>query len=238
MAAQSNEGSFAGVSAWLSQDPDSETFIFKKFNDLSARNIIYLRRELLDLEEKLKRIDDKPGNLGFWDGDGNHTVDEVLVLQTQIAALHRPWDRALEATLYWLDGGLAPHAGKKPKPKLGGKAKDYLDDGYDLVSLKAPVERDHLSEALRTYWPGKHDSASDGRYGIRRHEEQSVTVAAAIISTVLAAMLLIGAIVGFSYVTAWGAKLGMMCAFTTVFALSVGMMTSAKRAEIFAATAT
>ncbi|KAK1597512.1 uncharacterized protein LY79DRAFT_388688 [Colletotrichum navitas] len=269
MPAQGSEGSFAGVSAWLSQDPDSETFIFRKFNDLSARNILYLQCELLELEEKLKRIDEKVWPNGSIElKDAARTWEELLdqakrpnsmasemmtavtevreklkeyhealVLQKQIAAMHRPRNGALEATRYWLDGGLVPRAGKKPKPKLGGKAKGYLDDGDDLVSLKAPVERDYLSEAVRTYWPGRHDSPSEGRYGIRRHEEQSVTMAVGIISTILAAILLIGAIVGFSYVTAWGAKLGMICAFTTVFALSVGIMTSAKRAEIFAATA-
>ncbi|GKT41800.1 uncharacterized protein ColSpa_01981 [Colletotrichum spaethianum] len=59
MPAQGSEQSFAGVSSWLSQDPDSETFIFRKFNDLSARNILYLQCELLDLEEKLRRIDQR-----------------------------------------------------------------------------------------------------------------------------------------------------------------------------------
>jgi hypothetical protein len=43
--------------------------------------------------------------------------------------------------------------------------------------------------------------------------------------------------VGLYWVTSDAVKLGMVAAFTAAFALSVGLMTNAKRAEIFAATA-
>jgi len=54
---------------------------------------------------------------------------------------------------------------------------------------------------------------------------------------VVAAVLLVGSIVGLYFVTSDAAKLGMVAVFTAAFAVSVGLMTNARRAEIFAATA-
>lgn len=56
--AQQKEG-FANVARWLSLDRDNETFIYRRFNELSARNILYLQCELLDLEKKLNELDKK-----------------------------------------------------------------------------------------------------------------------------------------------------------------------------------
>jgi len=61
--------------------------------------------------------------------------------------------------------------------------------------------------------------------------------AVAFISTVIAAILLIGAITSLYFVTNPGAKLGMISGFTILFAIGVGLLTNAKRSEIFAATA-
>lgn len=54
--AQQKEG-FANVARWLSLDRDNEAFIYRRFNELSARNILYLQCELLDLEKKLNELD-------------------------------------------------------------------------------------------------------------------------------------------------------------------------------------
>ncbi|KXH52665.1 hypothetical protein CSIM01_11277 [Colletotrichum simmondsii] len=48
---------FAQASWLLASDVDSEGFIFRKFNKLSARNILYLQCEVLALEEKLEKFD-------------------------------------------------------------------------------------------------------------------------------------------------------------------------------------
>ena len=57
------------------------------------------------------------------------------------------------------------------------------------------------------------------------------------INTVMAAILLIGAIVGLYFVTAPAKRLAMVAVYTTCFAVSVWIMTNARRAELFAATA-
>ncbi len=57
------------------------------------------------------------------------------------------------------------------------------------------------------------------------------------INTVVAAVLLIGAIVALHFTNREGTRLGLIAAFTALFALSVMVLTNATRAEIFAATA-
>lgn len=49
---------YASVAEWIALDPDNEPFIFRKFDELSARNLLYLQAEILAIEEQLERIDD------------------------------------------------------------------------------------------------------------------------------------------------------------------------------------
>lgn len=48
---------FANVARWISLDPDNETFIYRRFNQLGARNLLYLQAELLALEKQLDELD-------------------------------------------------------------------------------------------------------------------------------------------------------------------------------------
>lgn len=48
---------FASVARWISFDPDNETFIYRKFSELAARNLLYLQCELLVLEKQLNDLD-------------------------------------------------------------------------------------------------------------------------------------------------------------------------------------
>ena len=50
-------------------------------------------------------------------------------------------------------------------------------------------------------------------------------------------MLLVGAIVALNYVHSQHWRIGLIAVFTVTFAGSVGLLTNASRAEIFAATA-
>jgi len=81
------------------------------------------------------------------------------------------------------------------------------------------------------------EPSRDGLHRIGRFNEKSISITVAVISILVAALLLIGSITGLYFVTNDAAKLGMLAAFTAAFALSVGLMTNARRAEIFVATA-
>jgi len=46
---------FPSLSALLSSDPDLQ--VYRRFNRLAARNLLYLQAEILDLESRLKEFD-------------------------------------------------------------------------------------------------------------------------------------------------------------------------------------
>ena len=50
---------YASLATWIARDPDNETFIYRKFDKLSARNLLYLQSELLMLEARLEQLDDE-----------------------------------------------------------------------------------------------------------------------------------------------------------------------------------
>ncbi|KAL4784619.1 hypothetical protein BJX76DRAFT_356853 [Aspergillus varians] len=153
---------------------------------------------------------------------------EALLLQSEIVKLKRPNKRVLEAYRHWF---------QKPYPALGGVAKEALDDSDDLVALNTLPEGDYLSIFLRRHWPATEETSRDGLHRIGRFKETSITIAVSVISILVASFLLIGSIVGLYFATGDALKLCLVAGFTAVFALCVGLMTNARRADIFAATA-
>jgi len=51
----------------VAADCDNETFIFRRFNELGARNLLYLQTELLVLEAQLKKMDDATLDVSYPD---------------------------------------------------------------------------------------------------------------------------------------------------------------------------
>lgn len=75
------------------------------------------------------------------------------------------------------------------------------------------------------------------RKGIAYASDEAINTFVAWFSTCLAALLLIGAIVILYKVRDPDWRLGLIAMFTCLFAGSVGVLTNARRAELFAATA-
>ncbi|KAI0460053.1 hypothetical protein F5B21DRAFT_453054 [Xylaria acuta] len=253
---------YAAVAGWIALDPDNETFIFRKFDRLAARNLLYIQSELLSIEKELTTFDAQDAQESqddlrakdtarTWetlvsrsraghDGSRRRTelldrlqsklkeYHEALLLQSQIAQLHRPNKRVLDTLRHWF---------KKPEPMLGGEAKKFLDDENDLVALKPAPEPDYLSRFLRRHWSVNTELTRDGRAKIGRFNERAISLATSVITISIAAFLLIGSITGFYFVESDIVKLVLVAAFTSVFALSLVLITNARRAEIFAATA-
>ncbi|RSL88519.1 hypothetical protein CEP51_001689 [Fusarium floridanum] len=197
---------FAAVASLMASDQDQDLLIFRKFDKMSARNLLYLQYEALDL-------------------------------QSRIARLHSPDERVVRVAQNELWGGPLESDGQKRKPMVNGLAKNCLDAEKDLISLKASVESDPLSKALRARWPGKEEISRDGVSRISRANERSITTTVTIVNIIVAIILLVGPITSLSFVSSRPAVLGMICSFTVGFAMSVGLMTNAKRAEIFAGSA-
>ncbi|KAF4870207.1 hypothetical protein CGCSCA1_v010531 [Colletotrichum siamense] len=258
---------YAEAANWMARDVDNETLIYRRFDELAARNLLHLQSELLSLEYELNELDKQDAEdedmdwqmvVCDWEllddlaqsrttGTGDeiqvskakaraelaaklrHKLEEyyeTLLRQSEIAKLDRPKKRVLEAFKAWFTG----------VSELSGRERDILDNAKDLVALNPAQETDFLSEYLRRNWPLKTDTKQNG-VQIGRYEERSISIAVAVISTLIAAFLLIGSITGLYFVKNDAAKLGLIAFFTTLFALSVGLTTNARRAEIFAGTA-
>lgn len=73
--------------------------------------------------------------------------------------------------------------------------------------------------------------------GTEHINENHVSAVAAAISMVIAAILLVGAVVVLNILKQRKTQLGLIAMFTVLFAASVGILTNARRAEIFGSTA-
>lgn len=67
--------------------------------------------------------------------------------------------------------------------------------------------------------------------------ERRLRILVAILNVLLAAALLFGAIFNLYYVTQSGKRLGLIAGYTVMFAVCVGLLTNARRSEMFAACA-
>lgn len=85
--------------------------------------------------------------------------------------------------------------------------------------------------------------SGDDTYGINReifyYPQRRIERAGAVLSVLFSAILLIGAIVCLLLVSdrSINIRVGLIVLFTSLFALVVGLLTNARRAEIFGATA-
>ncbi|KAI8627956.1 hypothetical protein F5Y19DRAFT_440527 [Xylariaceae sp. FL1651] len=48
---------YAQWASWIASDTDNEPFVFRKFDDLAALNLLYLQSEMLEIETQLKKLD-------------------------------------------------------------------------------------------------------------------------------------------------------------------------------------
>lgn len=126
---------------------------------------------------------------------------------------------------------------------LWGRDKHLFDDEEDLVAL-APVETDRLNILLQDYFGWffkfKHKGSScDSSSELYYYPRRRVQTAGAVVSVFCSAILLLGAIVCLLLLADHSIHLrvGMIVLFTSLFALVVGLLTNARRAEIFGSTA-
>lgn len=50
---------YSSLATWIAHDPDNESYVFRKFGRLSARNLLNLQSQLLDLERRIDTWDDE-----------------------------------------------------------------------------------------------------------------------------------------------------------------------------------
>ncbi|KAI1391503.1 uncharacterized protein F4822DRAFT_427350 [Hypoxylon trugodes] len=244
---------------------DYEAFIFRKFDRLSARNLLHLEAKLAYLEAKLDIEDKKAAqsqenetlrSIRTWEafeeqfnaGDVDcyrqmalleeiketlKEYHETLLRQNQIAMLEKPKKRALDVAR---DEFFERIFGGDRQPMLAGFAEKRLDEcnHQELVAVRRQADKDPLSLFLQDHWMFKTTSVTEHTECIK---ESHVVWVAATISVIVAALLLLGAIVMLLLLDDRNTQLGIIAMFTALFAVSVGVLTNARRAEIFASTA-
>jgi hypothetical protein len=147
-----------------------------------------------------------------------------------------PSSSTVKALRNWFfDNTLGTKGGDKI-PQLWGASETIFDDLHDLVALRVSADQDRLSEFIQNnFGVFFRRGTLDGRTTYT--SERSISHFVAIFSTLLAAVLLFGAIISLYVVKNPHALLGMLSGWTVLFAACVGLLTNARRDQIFGATA-
>jgi hypothetical protein len=125
-----------------------------------------------------------------------------------------------------------------------GTSWHLLDDETDLISLKNEADPDRLSSFIGHYFgywlkSDNRETPPSCQEHIYYFPARRLAWIVAVLSVLISATLLVGAILALYYVPAakMGRRLVVVGVFTFVFAASIGLLTNARRGEIFAATA-
>lgn len=154
-----------------------------------------------ELESKINRCRKFEHISGQYFQPSTDQSDEALPLQSQISRLDKPSTRLLRIVSDYLN---------KPQPIIYGRAQNMLDDPSDLVALRAPLDTDHLSCLIRNYWPFRSKSYPETGDTTKHFLESHVQQVVVGVSTVFAAIFLVGAITSLYFVRKPGAKLGFL----------------------------
>lgn len=166
---------YSSLAHFIATDHDKTTFIYKRFDELAARNLLYLQSELAELQGKQQTFDEEDlsaametkqcaRNYADFERaaahDGNTKQKERMELMLQIRQTMKEYREAL-----FLGTTLAsqPRPSKrvlrgfrtefynewpdksKSFPSLGGRSAGLYDDVDDLVALKAQENQDRLT---------------------------------------------------------------------------------------------
>ena len=150
---------------------------------------------------------------------------EALVRQNQVLKMQKPGNRVYDVYSKWLN---------KNKPLIG-YGKNLLQEPRDFVALAPPEDSDRLSMVVRSIagrcWG--YSKVDDVIY----FSDETVHKIIGGVSILLAAFLLEGAIVALYLVANPHLRLGLIAVFVVLFAGGIGLLSNAKRSEMFAATA-
>jgi hypothetical protein len=166
---------YPSLAAFISSDRDRTTLIFKRFDELAARNLLYLQSDLAELQAKQRAFDEQDINadLATKQCARNYSEFETAASQgrspkqkermdtvRQIRSTLKEYREALlfESTL----ASLPPPSKRvlrafrteffnealdssKGFPTLGGHSVDLWDDIDDLVALRVQEDQDRLT---------------------------------------------------------------------------------------------
>lgn len=172
----------------------------------------------------------------------HRSPDETLLQQATITSIPKPETYNLNYLQSWLS---RPSCGNFPI--IGPDHTIWKETPpQDLLSLQSPTNSDPFSRwAITSFIPtyhrllGHHFRDPDPESQTEYIEYNSTKIArvASFISTIVAVVMLIAPVAVLWKISSIKARLGTMAGFTVVFSLLMAGLTSAKRSDIFAATA-
>ncbi|KAJ5511767.1 hypothetical protein N7453_003870 [Penicillium expansum] len=260
---------YPALAGWIGRDPDGETLVFRRFRKLSARNLLHLQSQLIQLEQEIDELDDearRSPNLDArqasrrWETLTQLAADptrpemkrlkkvaelsammkeyeEALLRQSRIAELSGPSARVLSTYRDYLEGNAWKGPYLQSVPIISGRAKDMLKEADDLVALRRPADEYILSKLLQDHWAFQSRKTTDPLDRTTVYKGHYVTQIVAAISILVAAILLIVAIISLYIANDQTTKLGLVVAYTFTFALSIALLTNARRVGIYGAAA-
>ncbi|KAJ6032481.1 hypothetical protein N7540_003213 [Penicillium herquei] len=163
--------------------------------------------------------------------------EEALIRHSQIAALSGPSNRVLSTYRDYIEGNAWKCPYLPAVPIISGKAKAMLHEADDLVALRKAPDDDVLSRMLQEHWSFQSRKAADPLDRTAIYKGRHITRIVSAISVLSAALLLVVAIITLYTATNPITKLCLVVAYTFIFALSITLMTNARKAEVFSAAA-
>lgn len=171
---------FASVAAFIARDPDNTSTIYRRFDRLTARNLLYLQSKLQSLEATQDQLDDEDlrtddieskraatswedfERLAKTQGREEREKKRMEVAE-QIEIAIKKYHEALlvhsevlrlsrpaDNTLKAFKQWFEP---KPTRARLRGHSRHILDDASDLVALRVPAEQDRLTKIVQIYFP-------------------------------------------------------------------------------------
>lgn len=118
-------------------------------------------------------------------------------------------------------------------PSLGGSSATLYDNRDDLSGLTQPYQDDQLTTFLKTYcgvfFLERIPEAGDK---VMHYSSSRIKTFVGLVNVLLASGFLFGAIYNLYFVEQEQVKLGLIAGYTTAFALTISVISTAKRSEI------
>ncbi|RYP11197.1 hypothetical protein DL765_007850 [Monosporascus sp. GIB2] len=213
---------YPSLAAFVASDRDGTATIFKRFNRLAARNLLLLQSELAELQATLDAFDEEDRgtsntlqSLRNWK-DFKSRADaepermelvqqirttlkeyrEALIFESTLAAIPPPDRKTWKAFRFNLFHGRPEE--NTSFPMLGGNSSTLYDDPDDLLVFHVPEQRDRLTMFIQDNFGYLFKEKSVNRVpdsgSIDNASGRKIASFIAWLSTILAAILLVGAI--------------------------------------------
>jgi len=158
-------------------------------------------------------------------------IEEALLRRNQVLQLEKPEHSSFNAFKAWF---------RRKPPVFWGSGFRLLHDEEDMIALGSQDEPDRMSALMHRclgYRLRKARATPKSWGPMYYYPVERVALIVGIISILVSAALLVGAIMALHFMKPMGARLGLVGVFTTLFAASITMLTRARRVEVYGATA-